>query len=153
MRKKHILPLFLLFVFICSAIQLKAQQEIDLENIGSRTKDILKKNPVRISGGVSANGLFYNSNVNDSRDNFNYFLNGNLNISVGNWSLPVSYSLTNQGSKLGYEVPFKFNRLRISPKYKWLKAHIGDANMNFSSYTLNGLPFTGACSSAALTFP
>jgi tRNA A37 threonylcarbamoyltransferase TsaD len=48
-----------LFVF-ASAIY-KAQ-EVDLENLGKRTMEELKKNPFKISGGVSANSVFY-SNV------------------------------------------------------------------------------------------
>ncbi|MDO5614765.1 MAG: hypothetical protein Q4G16_01135 [Cruoricaptor ignavus] len=118
-------------------------QEIDLENIGDRTVKELRKNPIKISGGISANAVFYNSNTNGNRSPFTYFLNGNLNLGVYNWSMPVSYSFTNQGSQLGYEVPFKFNRLSIAPKYKWVKAYIGDATMSFTPYTYNGLLFTG----------
>lgn len=44
-----------------------AQEEIDLENIGKRTIETLKRNPFKISGGVSANTVFYGSNANDSR--------------------------------------------------------------------------------------
>lgn len=140
-NKQSIKALFVLFVIGCT-VNLQAQN-IDLENIGGQVQQTLKKNPVKISGGVSASSIFYNSNVNDNRDNFNYFLNGNLNIGIYNWSLPISYSLTNQGSNLGYDVPFKFNRLSVSPKYKWVQAHIGDVSMGFSPYTLNGLLITG----------
>lgn len=135
----------LIFLWVCLIFSLETSaQEVDLENLGTKIKSTLKKNPFRISGSASANTIFYNSNVNSNRDDFNYFLNGNLNVGIYSWSLPISYSLTNQGSKLGYEVPFKFNRLSISPKYKWIRAHLGDASMNFSPYTLNGLMFTGA---------
>jgi hypothetical protein len=118
-------------------------QEIDLENIGKRTKETLKKNPFKISGGISANSIFYASDNNSSREPFTYFLNGNLNLGFYNWSLPISYTLTNQGNQLGYQVPFKFNRLSLTPKYKWVKAYIGDATLSFSPYTFNGLLFTG----------
>lgn len=119
-------------------------QEVDLENLGKRTLEELKKNPFKISGGVSANSVFYSSNVYSGRAPFTYFLNGNLNLGLYRWTMPLSYSLTNQGSQLGYQVPFKFNRISIAPKYKWVKAYIGDANMSFSPYTFNGLLFTGA---------
>lgn len=119
-------------------------QEVDLENIGKKTVEELKKNPFKISGGISANSVFYSSNVYNGREPFTYFLNGNLNLGLYRWSMPISYSLTNQGSQLGYQVPFKFNRISIAPKYKWIKAYIGDANMTFSPYTFNGLLFTGA---------
>lgn len=118
-------------------------QEVDLENLAERTKKELKKNPFKISGGISANTVFYHSNVNSSRNPLTYFLNGNINIGFYKWSMPISYHLTNQGSQLDYQVPFKFNRLSLSPKYKWIKAYIGDASMSFSPYTYNGLLFTG----------
>lgn len=119
-------------------------QDIDLENIGKRTTETLKKNPFKISGGVSASSVFYHSNQNNSREAFTYFLNGNLNLGIYHWTLPISYSFTNQGSQLNYQIPWKFNRLSLHPKYKWIQAHIGDASMSFSPYTYNGLMFTGA---------
>lgn len=131
------------FLLFCG-VMLKAQQDIDLENLGKRTKETLKKNPFKISGGVSANTVFYSSNVYSSRAPFTYFLNGNLNLGIYNWNMPISYSLTNQGSQLNYQVPFKFNRFSIAPRYKWIKAYLGDASMSFSPYTYNGLMFTGA---------
>lgn len=134
-----LLPILLVFSY-----HLKAQQDVDLENLGKRTKEELKKNPFKISGGISANSIFYGSNVYSGREPFTYFLNGNLNIGFYKWTMPISYNLTNQGSNLGYQIPFKFNRLSLSPKYKWAKAYIGDASMSFSPYTFNGLLFSGA---------
>lgn len=136
-----ILLLPILFIF---SYHLKAQQDVDLENLGKRTKEELKKNPFKISGGISANSIFYGSNVYSGREPFTYFLNGNLNIGFYKWTMPISYNLTNQGSNLGYQIPFKFNRLSLAPKYKWAKAYIGDASMSFSPYTFNGLLFSGA---------
>lgn len=131
-------------VLLVSVSAFYKAQEVDLENLGKKTKEELKKNPFKISGGISANSVFYSSNVYSGREPFTYFLNGNLNLGLYKWSMPISYSLTNQGSQLGYQVPFKFNRVSIAPKYKWIKAYIGDANMTFSPYTFNGLLFTGA---------
>lgn len=133
----------IVLVLLVSASALYKAQEVDLENLGKKTKEELKKNPFKISGGISANSVFYSSNVYSGREPFTYFLNGNLNLGLYKWSMPISYSLTNQGSQLGYQVPFKFNRISIAPKYKWVKAYIGDANMTFSPYTFNGLLFTG----------
>ncbi|WP_228458700.1 TonB-dependent receptor [Chryseobacterium aureum] len=142
MKKIYIKSAALLL--LTSAFTINKAQEVDLENLGKRTMQELKKNPFTISGGISANSVFYNSNVYSGRAPFTYFLNGNLNLGLYKWTMPVSYSFTNQGSHLGYQVPFKFNRLSIAPKYKWIKAYIGDANMTFSPYTFNGLLFTGA---------
>ncbi|WP_245905362.1 hypothetical protein [Gelidibacter algens] len=103
----------------------------------------LKNSPLKIQGGISANGVYYNSNGRNSREPFTYFLQGNLNMSWLTFSMPLSYSFSNQGSNLGYQTPFKFNRLSIHPKYKWIQAHIGDVAMTFSPYTLSGHQFTG----------
>ena len=115
----------------------------DLENIGSKTVDKLKNSPLKINGGIAANSVFYNSNGRSSREPFTYFLQGNLNIGWLTFKIPLSYSFSNQGSQLGYDTPFKFNRVSISPKYKWVQAHLGDVAMTFSPYTLNGHQFTG----------
>ncbi|MCX2682101.1 hypothetical protein OOZ15_19280, partial [Galbibacter sp. EGI 63066] len=111
-------------------------QQIDFGNIG-------KGKAFKIGGGISANSVFYSSNQEDSREPFTYFLQGSLNIGFFEFSMPISYSFTNQGSNLDYELPFNFNRLSLHPKYKWVQAHIGDINMSFSPYTLSGHQFTG----------
>ena len=144
---------FLLGFFLMLGRFFYAQEEIDLENIGKRTIETLKRNPFKISGSVSANTVFYGSNANDSREHFTYFLNGNLNLGIYNWSMPISYSFTNQGSQLNYQVPFKFNRFSITPKYKWIKVYLGDAGMSFSPYTYNGLLFTGGGVELTPEFP
>lgn len=110
-------------------------QEIDIENV--------YKVNFKVSGGINANSVFYSSNSNSSREPFTYLLSGNLNLSAFSFSMPVSYSITNQGNNLGYTVPFNFNRISLMPKYKWAKAYIGDVSMSFSPYTLNGHPFRG----------
>lgn len=115
----------------------------DLENIGDRTIDKLKNSPLKINGGISANSIFYNSNGRNSREPFTYFLQGNLNIGWLTFSMPLSYSITKQGSNLGYNTPFKFNRVSLHPKYKWIQGHVGDVALTYSPYTVNAHQFTG----------
>lgn len=110
-------------------------QDVDLETF--------YKPNFKVTGGVNANTIFYNSNQKSSREPFSYLLSGNLNISAFTFTIPISYSLTNQGNNLGYTAPFDFNRLCIMPKYKWVKAYIGNVSMTFSPYTLSGFPFKG----------
>jgi len=110
-------------------------QEVDLENF--------YKPNFKVTGGVNANMIFYNSNQQNSREPFTYLLSGNLNVSAFSFNIPVFYSITNQGNNLGYTAPFDFNRICIMPKYKWVKAYIGNASMTFSPYTLSGFPFRG----------
>lgn len=111
-------------------------QSIDIESVG-------KAKPIKVSGVVSANGVYYNSNQNNNRAPFTYFLRGNLNVSIYGFAIPVSYSFTNQGDNLDYALPFNFNRISLHPKYKWATAHIGNVAMTFSPYTLSGHQFTG----------
>ena len=121
---------FFFFVATVSA------QIVDLETLG-------KGKVFKLGGGVSSNGVFYNSNQEQGRQPFTYFLQGNLNISFYQFSMPISYSYSNQGEQLNYNLPFNLNRLSLHPKYKWIQGHIGDVAMSFSPYTLNGHQFTG----------
>ncbi|OWP74910.1 hypothetical protein [Flavobacterium oreochromis] len=111
-------------------------QEVDVESF--------KKLNFKVTGGINANSVFYNSSgLSNGRMPFTYTLSGNINVSAFSFSMPLSYTVTNQGNNLGYTLPFNFNRLSLMPKYKWVKAYIGDVSMNFSPYTLSGHPFRG----------
>ncbi len=100
-----------------------------------------KAKPVTITGGVSANSIFYEGSAN--RKSLTYFLNGNVNVNLyGLYNIPVSFSYTNQQFSFN-EPSFKINRLSLHPSYKWVTTHIGDVAMSFSPYTLNGHQFTG----------
>ncbi len=129
---KHIYKLLAILVLP----MLSMSQTIDYDNIKS-------SNPFKITGQISANGVYYESNQNMNREQFTYFLQGALNINIYSFSIPVSYSFSNQGENLGYDLPFDFNRISLHPKYKWAIGHIGNVNMSFSPFTLNGHQFTG----------
>ncbi|MFK8298141.1 TonB-dependent receptor [Capnocytophaga cynodegmi] len=118
-------------------------QTIDLENIDKQIIEKFQKPTLSLSGSVSGNSVYYHSKNVSPRAPFTYFLSGNLKIGVYDWSIPLSYNYTNQGSNFKYKIPFRFNRLSLHPKYKSLQFHLGDVSMNFSSYTYSGLPFTG----------
>jgi hypothetical protein len=126
---------WLCIVFACCICRKGYAQDIDLENF--------YKPNFKVTGNVNANAMYYTSNWQNSREPFTYLLSGNLNISAFNFSVPLFYSITNQGKNLGYTAPFDFNRLSIMPKYKWVKAYIGNVSMTFSPYTLSGFPFKG----------
>ncbi len=106
-------------------------------------ESIVGSKPLKVSGVVSANAVGYDSNQNNSRLPFTYFLQGTLNVSIYSFSIPISYSYSNQGDNFGYQLPFNFNRISLHPKYKWITGHIGNVTMSFSPYTLNGHQFTG----------
>lgn len=93
-----------------------------------------------ISGGVSANSIFYEGAA--LRAPFTYVLNGNINFNInGLFNIPLSFAYSNQ--EFEFSQPFRFNRLSIHPSYKWITAHIGDVAMTFSPYTLSGHQFSG----------
>ncbi len=108
--------------------------------LGQDIGQIGKAKLFKLTGGVSANAVYYEGISN--RDPFTYFLSGNINLNISNvYNIPFSFSYSNQ--KFESSNPFSFNRLSIHPSYKWVTAHIGDVSMNFSPYTLNGHQFTG----------
>ncbi|WP_177764705.1 hypothetical protein [Flavobacterium sp. I3-2] len=125
----------LLFGFFVISLNVFSQH-IDFEAVMNDRK-------FRVNGGINANAMFFNSNADQNRDPFTYMLTGTVNLSYMTFSMPFSYTLTNQGSLFDYNVPFDFNRFSLSPKYKWVQAYIGDNAMTFSDYTLNGHPFRG----------
>ncbi|MDW8850029.1 hypothetical protein SD960_08000 [Flavobacterium sp. MMLR14_040] len=136
-RENKKILFWLCIVFACFFCRKGYAQDVDLENF--------YKPNFKVTGNVNANMMYYTSNADtqNSREPFTYLLSGNLNISAFNFSVPLSYSITNQGNNLGYTAPFDFNRLSIMPKYKWVKAYIGNVSMTFSPYTLSGFPFKG----------
>lgn len=111
-------------------------QELDLENIAKDRK-------FRVSGGVNADAMYFHTSSEQNPNPFTYMLTGTLNFSFMTFSMPLSYSITNQGDAFTYKVPFDFNRLSIAPKYKWVKLYIGDHSLSYSPYTLGGHPFRG----------
>lgn len=123
-------------LLFCFFPTLLFSQSLDYENI-------VKSKPFKVSGQVSANGVYYNSSQNNNRAPFTYFLQGIINVNIYSFSVPISYSFSNQGENLDYQLPFDFNRISLHPKYKWITGHVGTVSMNFSPYTLNGHQFTG----------
>lgn len=133
-------PLILLIAIQTLATTLLQAQSFRIEDM----KDIFGKgNPLKLTGGFSANSVVNAGNGASQRDPWTYYLNGNINLNIyGQINLPFSFSLTNSGSS--YKLPSSPNRLSIHPSYKWATGHIGDVSMSFSPYTLNGHIFTGA---------
>jgi hypothetical protein len=118
---KSILTILLFFVTTFLVAQ-------NIEKIG-------KKDMVKINGGISFNTLFYNGNRSTTtRDPFSWYASGNLNVSILDVSIPLSYSYSN--NKGTFTRPF--NQFALTPHYKWVKAYIGYSGLNFSSYTYAG---------------
>ena len=102
--------------------------------------NITKEDPVQVSGGINATGIGYAAQGIDSRrDPYNWFMDGNINLSLYGWSVPFSFSYSNQ--QVTYRQPF--NQYGVAPSYKWAKAYIGYNNLTLSRYSLAGHVFLG----------
>jgi hypothetical protein len=112
------------------SINLNAQ---NLENIG-------RGKAFGVSGGINANNIFYHAQgIENRRNPNNYFLSGNLNLSIYDWSIPLSFSYSDQNKS--FQQPF--NQYGLSPTYKWVTLHAGYRSMMFSNYTVAGHLFLG----------
>jgi hypothetical protein len=98
------------------------------------------KQPLKLNGGISTSHVFYTaSGIEQRRAPYNYFITGNLNADVYGFSVPLSFSISNQNTS--FQQPF--NQFSLSPSYKWVKSYIGWSSMSFSNYTLAGHLFNG----------
>lgn len=108
---------------------------------GQNLESIGKEKPLTVTGGVSLNQVFYSAaGIDSRRDPYSYFATGNINFSLYGWSVPLSFSFSNQNAS--YQQPF--NQYSVHPTYKWVTAHLGYNSMTFSPYTVNGHIFLGA---------
>lgn len=108
----------------------------DSSTLVSKTKEYVK-----VGGGLSLTGAYYNSfGAPAQRDPFYWQVAGNLDITIGQISLPFSATFNQQ--QRSFTQPF--NQYGVSPKYKWITAHLGYRTLAFSEYSLSGNQFLGA---------
>ena len=108
-------------------------------------KSIFEDRKLRVSGGVSASQIFYGaSGIESRRDPYTYFLTGNITFSMFSFSLPLTFSYTNQEFSFSQELPsISFNQYGIQPTWKWIKLYAGYNTLTLSPYTMNGHLFLG----------
>jgi hypothetical protein len=118
-------------ILLCTAfITLKAQ---NLENL--KSNDALK-----ISGQLGLSAVFYDVQGRPAnRPSFSWMLIGNPVISVYGITFPFSFTISEQ--QRNFQQPF--NKIGVSPYYKWVKLHLGYRNVAFSKYTLGGHTILG----------
>ena len=105
----------------------------NLESVG-------KGKAITLNGGVSLNQIFYTaSGIDSRRDPYSYYASGSLNVSIYGWSVPLSFSVSNQNT--AFQQPF--NQYSIHPTYKSITGHFGYTSMSYSPYTVNGHLFLG----------
>jgi len=99
------------------------------------------KEKVKIRGGMGLSTAFYQAiGIPDQRDPFYWQVAGNVEITIGQVSLP--FSVTYNQQERNFTQPF--NQYGVSPKYKWITTHLGYRTMFFSEYSLSGNQFLGA---------
>jgi hypothetical protein len=96
-----------------------------------------------IRGNVQARAIFYQSSpasLSPVRVPFSYVLSGAVVPSVGDFSVPVTFTLTEQ------ERPWSqpLNTFSIAPTYKWITARGGFINPNYNPFTIAGHQMLGA---------
>jgi hypothetical protein len=105
-----------------------------LENMGA-------EKPVQVSGSFNATTIGYAAyGIQSRREPYNWFLNGGINLSLYGWSIPLSFTWSNQSRTFSQP----FNQYGVAPEYKWAKAYLGYNSMSFSKYSLAGHIFLGA---------
>ncbi len=130
MKHFYRLTLLSLIILLVSPLPSKGQ---NLEQLGV-------KKGIKTSGSVSLNTVGYTMHGTQARrDPFEWFVAGNLNLTIFGYAAPFSFSYSN--TQRSYSQPF--NQLSFAPQYKWVKAYIGFSSMNFSPYTLSGHVFLG----------
>lgn len=107
----------------------------------SKVSSLVKKE-TSVSGGLAISNVFYNARGIDSRrDPYFFSLVGNLTVKVNELVLPFSVTYNLQETK--FSRPQPFNKIGVSPTYKWVKGHLGYRSMQFSELTLAGNIFLG----------
>ncbi len=101
-----------------------------------------KQKPFTLSGGINLQGLFYNANGIQNRNQpFSYIISGNPTISLYK-SLIIPFEFTFSEKERSFRQPF--NQFGISPSYKWITVYAGYRNVSYSQFTLAGHTFLGA---------
>jgi hypothetical protein len=124
--------IFISFMCILGlSLSIHAQQALDQLGV---------KKGAKFNGSLSATSNAYQAfGIPNRRNPFNWFVNGNFNFTVFGYSMPFSFSYSNQN--LSYTQPF--NRIQFAPSYKWAKLNVGTQSMTMSNYTLAGHVFNG----------
>lgn len=98
------------------------------------------KKGITMNGSIGTSTTAYKAyGMEQRRDPLTWYLNGNINMNLFGYTMPFSFSYSNQGAR--YSQPF--NQYRFAPSYKWAKLYLGTSSMQFSNYTLAGHVFNG----------
>ncbi len=95
----------------------------------------------QLNGFLSAYGeSYFSNNLTPRRDDFTWRVSGNPTLTYKNFSLPV-YFLAGSYENVSRQM---FNRIGISPHYKWITVHLGYRSVEFSPLVVSQVYFLGA---------
>lgn len=108
---------------------------------GASAQDVESlKDTLKVSGSIGARVVGYTANgIENRRQPFSYVLNGTVNISKGEFSIPLSFTYSEQDRSFAQP----FNQFGIAPKYKWVRLLAGYQNVNWSRYGMAGHQILG----------
>ena len=95
---------------------------------------------ITASGSVGLNFGYYGISGMEARYRpYDYSLLGSFTVTLFGIAFPFSATISEQNRN--FMQPF--NQYGVSPKYKWITAHAGWRNLNYSPFTLSGHTFLG----------
>ncbi len=120
----------------------------DVEQSLKDAKNTFKQDPLKVTGSIGANSVFYKPiGIQPRRDPFYWVVNANLTFTIfDKISVPFTAVVTQQDKNYTngldkFSQPF--NQFGISPRYRWLTVHAGFRTIEFSEYSLSGAMFLG----------
>ncbi|MCF0191105.1 MAG: hypothetical protein HUJ96_07585 [Marinilabiliaceae bacterium] len=105
-------------------------------------ESVIKADPLQVSGSVTNSNIWTKSTNPDKDVDYSLYISGGVNLDFWNLvKVPLTFAYTNRELTKACTSPF--NRLSLTPQYKWVKAYIGYGSMSFSNYTMQGREFLG----------
>lgn len=108
---------------------------------GDEKQSAAEKKKADLTGSLTFfNQAYHMNGITARREPFTWRLTGDPTLTVGDFRLPLHVIF---GS---YQEPLNqsFNKIGITPTYKWLKIHLGFSTVDFSKLVVSGKPFLGA---------
>lgn len=111
-----------------------------LQASGQDISDLKGKRPFDLSGTLSLNTATFASNRPGAFSApFSWTISGNPTVML--WGIAFPFTIVYSERDRSFRQPF--NRIGVSPRWKWLTLHAGYRNISFSKYTLGGWQFLG----------
>jgi len=128
------------FLFPILFLTLAGSQTIAGSGIPAEKDSLKKEHKVSLTGSLTASMQAYHvSGIPGRRENFTWRISGNPTLNAGDFHLPLHILVGSYQDALKQP----FNKIGISPQYKWLKVHLGFNNVEFSKLVVSQRTFLG----------